>query len=351
MIFASSWAFLLLLPYLFLLIYLWNKRHSHALQFPSLTFVNSAHLGWRSRLAWIPSFLICTALLFFIIALARPQILKENIENQVQGISIQLVFDLSSSMDTYIDFGEESISRLEVAKKVISKFVIGNGSDLMGRPNDLVGLLTFARYADTICPLTFSHKSLVYLNNQLETNSRPHEDGTAFGDAVALAAARLKKLEDAGEQGGLNNRLTKTKIIILLTDGENNCGKYLPLEAAMMAKKWGVRIYTISLGEDAVAFQKAVTTTGDSVSVGSEFSEANKQLIRMAKETGGIFRTAHDYDSLEKIYAEIDVLEKSKVSKILYITLDEYFSDFLTTGLLLLIVGLVLQNSLLRRTS
>ena len=349
MTFASTWAFFLLVPYLFLMIHLWNHRHNNALQFPSLTFIKQSSAGWRSRLVWIPSAMIYTALLFFIIALARPQIMRENIEDQVQGISIQLVFDLSSSMDTYIDFGEESISRLEVAKKVISQFVIGNGKNLKGRPNDLVGLLTFARYADTICPLTFSHKSLVYLNNQLETNSRPHEDGTAFGDAVALAAARLKKLEDVEEQGDSKHRLTKTKIIILLTDGENNCGRYLPLEAAAMAKKWGVRVYTISLGENSVARQKVLTTTGDQVNVGRQFSEANKQLIKMAEETGGIFRAAHDYDSLEKIYAEIDVLEKSKVSKVSYITLDEYFADFLRFGLLLLIVGLALQNSFLRR--
>jgi len=349
MVFASSWVFLLLIPYFLFLIYLWSRRHNKALKFPTLTFVKQANTGWRSKFAWVPSFLIYTALLFFIVALARPQVMHENSENQVQGISIQLVFDLSSSMDTYIEFGEESVSRLEVAKKVISQFVIGNGKDLKGRPNDLVGLLTFARYADTVCPLTFSHKSLVYMNNKLETNSRPHEDGTAFGDAVALAAARLKKMEDQQDNSTKNYRLTKTKIIILLTDGENNCGTYLPLEAAAMAKKWGVRVYTISLGENSVANQKVETSTGEQVSVGRQFSEANKQLIRMAEETGGIFRTAHDYDSLEKIYAEIDALEKSKVSKVSYITLDEYFSDFLSFGLILLLLGLVLQNSLLRR--
>ncbi|MCK5834170.1 MAG: VWA domain-containing protein [Lentisphaeria bacterium] len=351
MIFASSWAFLLLVPYLFLMIYLWRGRHRQAIKFPSLIYISQSNLGWRSRLVWLPSLLIHLALLLFIVALARPQILTENSENQVQGISIQLVLDLSSSMDTYIEFGEETISRLEVSKKVIAQFVNGNEKGLKGRPNDLIGLLTFARYADTICPLTFSHKSLVYLNNQLETNTRPHEDGTAFGDAVALAAARLKKLHDLETKGARNQKLTKTKIIILLTDGENNCGKYLPLEAAMMAKKWGIRLYTISLGEDVVADQKVTTNSGEKVSIGSSFSEANKQLIRMAKETGGIFRTAHDYDSLEKIYSEIDGLEKSKISKVSYITLDEYFRDFLRLGLLFLIVGIVLNNSSLRRVS
>jgi Ca-activated chloride channel family protein len=349
MIFASKWAFLLLFFHLWLLVFLWKRRNSQAVDFPSLGLVKRSPAGWRSRWVWIPTVLIHLSLLFFIVALARPQVLREEVKTQVQGISIQLVLDLSSSMDTSLEFGEQSMTRLEVAKKVIAQFVIGNGKKLLGRPNDLIGLLTFARFADTICPLTFSHKSLVYLNNQLETNSRPYEDGTAFGDAVALAAARLKKQEEIREQGLGHSRITKTKIIILLTDGENNCGRYLPLEAASMAKKWGVRIYTISLGEGSVEDKKVTTSSGEQVRVAQQLSEANKQLIRMAKETGGIFRMAHDYNSLEKIYAEIDQLEKSKVSKVSYLIFDEFFPIFLKVGMILLFLGLFLQNSLLRR--
>ncbi len=346
MMFSSPLAFLLVIPFVGLLLYLWRRRRSQALGFSSLDVVMKCPKGWRSRLIWLPTFLLLLSLLLFIVVLARPQNIEEHISNEVEGISIQLVVDISSSMEANIPFGEEYLQRIEVAKMVLSDFVLGNGKDLMGRPNDLIGLLSFARYTDTVCPLTFSHKSLVYLTKQLNCDARPNEDGTGFGDAVTLAAARLKKLESTDAK-----HLTKTKIIILLSDGENNCGKYLPEAAAKLAKKWGVKVYAISLGAPEVEQELVTTSTGHEVKIAKEFSEANKQLIKISEITGGIFRTAHDYESLGKIYSEIDALEKTQVNKSSFVTYEEEFQDYLLAAIILLITAIVLQNSLLRRMS
>ncbi len=346
MTFSSPLAFLLIIPYLGLLLFLWRRKRSQALGFSSLDVVMKCPKGWRSHLIWLPTLLLLLSLLLFIIVLARPQHIKEHVSNEVEGISIQLVLDVSSSMETSIPFGEEFLERIEVAKMVLSDFVLGNGKDLLGRPNDLIGLLSFARYTDTICPLTFSHKSLVYLTQQLNCDTRPNEDGTGFGDAVALAAARLRKLESTDTK-----YLTKTKIIILLSDGENNCGKYLPEAAGKLAKKWGVKVYAISLGAPEVERKLVKTSTGHEVKIAKEFSAGNKQLIKISEITGGIFRTAHDYDSLAKIYSEIDELEKTQVNKNSFITFEEAFQNYLLWAIILMVMAIFLQNSVLRRMS
>ena len=142
---------------------------------------------------------------------------------------------------------------MEVAKEIVERFIVGDGDKLQGRPNDLIGLITFARYADTRSPLTMGHKALVDIVRRLEIQNRPNEDGTAYGDALALACARLEKLEElrvTQEDGSRTVQDIESRVVVLLTDGENNSGKYLPLEAAALARKWNCRVYVISLGDN-----------------------------------------------------------------------------------------------------
>ena len=246
-----------------------------------------------------------------------------------------------------LNFGGKKTTRMDVAKQVINEFVAGNGKTLKGRPNDLIGIITFARFADTVCPLTLGHKALISINDEIRINDEPNEDGTAYGDAAALAAARLKMLEYAGKEGKSDIGDVKSKIIILLTDGENNCGRHLPLEAAAMAKAWGIKIYTISLGEKQSGITRKVN--GREISLPAALSATDLLLSKMADMTGGIFRRAFDYDTLQKVYDEIDKLEKSEVKTTLYKDYRSCYHIFIAAALALLFFELILNNTILRR--
>ena len=191
------------------------------------------------KITFPPPLILHIALASLICALAKPMTEVTKQRQDRQGIAIQVLIDVSSSMDINMQYGDERLTRMDVAKIVVEKFIAGDGQDLVGRSDDLIGLVTFARYADTIAPLSLAHDALVAIVQDVTINTRPNEDGTAYGDATALAAAQLDLLE--GDQD------IKSKIIILLTDGENNCGNHLPLQAASLAKEWGIKVYTISI--------------------------------------------------------------------------------------------------------
>ena len=292
------------------------------------------------------------AILLAITALARPQLEKFESTMEREGIAIELLVDISSSMDMRMKRKDgRDGSRLQVAKDVIQDFVQGNEDDLTGRTNDLVGMITFARYADTICPLTLSHDAVAYLTEGLTINDRPNEDGTAYGDATALAAARLARLEER-----LRNKDGKapigepiaTKIIVLLTDGENNCGKMLPLQAAALAKEWDIKIYTISL-TDPPKSQFVRVDDNTTIEAARVRSASERGLEKMASMTGGIFRTAYDFDTLQAVYEEIDTLERSQMRSMLRRVPEECFQWFVALALLLVGVELGLRATWLRQ--
>jgi Ca-activated chloride channel family protein len=341
MIFASpSWFYLLLLLPL-LAIYQYRQRRKDAVTFSSVSLFKGSPKTWRQRFLFIPPLCFYLALTAFIFALARPQRDVVNQRQDREGIAIQMLIDVSSSMDMSIRYGDKDETRMEVAKKVVEEFVIGNGKDLKGRIDDLIGIVTFARYADTVCPMTLSHDALVNIVRDLKINDRPNEDGTAYGDAAALAAARLKDLETRDAEDNV-----ASKIIVLLTDGENNCGMHLPLQAAAMAKEWGIRIYTISIQNppesNIVRSEKGEFLTPE------ERSPSDKVLSQMAEMTGGIFRTAYDFDSLQAVYSKIDSLEKSKMKAVNYIDKEEAFPLFAFAGLLLLFIQNLLTATIFR---
>ncbi len=249
MTFGSPLAFLLLLLLPVLLLRQRSKRRD-AVRFSSTDLPRASGSSLRARLRNLPFFLRLLVLLLLIFALARPQQGLEKIQDISKGIAIEMVVDRSSSMGSEFAYQGSNMTRLDAVKKIFAGFVLGNGSSLQGRPDDLIGMVRFARFADTVCPLTLAHGPLKKFLETVKLVDRRDEDGTAIGDAVSLAAARLrtaeKELRKAGkDQAGYR---IKSKIIILLTDGENNMGKYSPEQAASLAKKWGIKIYAIGVG-------------------------------------------------------------------------------------------------------
>ena len=242
---------LLLIPLLLWL--LRGRLRRTSLPVSSLGLWSDADAG-RARYLWIPVCLRRMTLVLLLLALARPQAGSTYSMDVSEGIAIQLLVDVSSSMDMNVrDLDGQNRSRMEVAKEMVQRFISGDGDTLHGRGEDLLGLITFARYADTRSPLTFGHDALLQIVGSLEVQERPNEDGTAYGDALALAAARLQNIEELQfGQGSVQVDAIESRVIILLTDGENNSGAHLPLEAAGLAKAWGCRIYCISLGDTRI---------------------------------------------------------------------------------------------------
>lgn len=333
----SFFYLLFLLP--LLAFWQYRQRSSDAIRYPSLSILSQSRPSRRQRLLFLPPLCLYLALACLITCLARPQRELSGQREDREGIAIQLLVDVSSSMESDIQTQDGPMSRMEVAKKVIEQFVVGNDQDLKGRPDDMIGVISFARYSDSICPMTLGHDALVHIVRDLTINDRQNEDGTAYGDATALAAARLKASDKEDGQ-------PKSKVILLLTDGENNCGEHLPLQAAAMAQQWGIRIYTVSLQDEAKAL--SVKTDKGNFLRPAQPSESELVLEKMAVATGGIFRSAHDLESLLSVYREINELEKSKIREVSYSDTDEAYPPFVFAALLLLLIRYGLNATLLR---
>jgi Ca-activated chloride channel family protein len=305
-----------------------RTRSGAAVRFSSLASFRSCPVSWRVRLRplLIIARLACLALL--IVALARPR--KGTVISDVptEGVAIEAVVDRSGSMRAEMDYSGEKLSRLEVVKRVLADFIKGDAKEFQGRAGDLIGLVTFARYADTVCPLVHGHTVLLEFLKQTRNVEMESEDGTAIGDALALAAARLKKAEEeivrrqaglgaAGLQdanavpSGSPSFQIKSKAIVLLTDGRHNAGQYDPLSAADLARQWGIKIYTIGIGSSQ-SFSTVQTLFGTMrVPAQDELDEGLLQAI--ADKTGGFYSRADDAQSLVKIVERINSLEKTSV--------------------------------------
>lgn len=357
MTFATPWAFLLLLI-LPIIIYRYFSRsafgqRSGKILFPTTDRVAAAGPSLRTRLVHLPFWLRIMTLTLLVIALARPLEGMEKIYNISKGVAIQVVIDRSSSMKAEMVFDGEQLNRLEVAKRVFLEFIQGNKRDLEGRPNDLIGLITFARYADTACPLTLAHDALESFVEPIDLVHRKPEDGTAIGDALGLAAARLQKAEETMKEQALSDSTRepsyeiKSKIIILLTDGEQNAGKRSPREAAALAQKWGIKIYAIGIGGEE-SLVRVPTLFGTQII--QRGPGVDKQtLLELARETDGIFRMAEDGNALREVYREIDALEKSEIESVRYVDYRERFIPFGLAGIMLLTLEILLRTTFLRR--
>ncbi len=272
--------------------------------------------GVASRARWILPTMRSLAAAILVLGLARPIKANEQTRIFVEGIAIELVVDRSGSMMA-LDFSRTNreMDRLDAVKLVATEFIRGGGG-LAGRPNDLVGLVTFARFADSLSPPTLDHDYVIEALDAIRPATSQGEDGTAIGEGVALAAERLRDLEE-GRKDDPSRRI-KSRVIILLTDGENNAGDIDPMAAAELARTLGVRIYTIGVGSRGMAPMPVQTPFGTQY-VNQPVSIDEDLLRRMAELTGGEYFRAIDERSLRDIYERIDALEKTATEERRYL--------------------------------
>jgi len=348
--FETSWAFaiLLLIPLVF---YLARRRWGRpGLRFSSTDQARRIARSLRQRLTTLPSLVRILVLVLLVVCIARPQRGKERIRDVSKGVAIEMVVDRSGSMGEEMAFGTENLPRLDVVKRVFKEFVMGNGKDLRGRSHDLIGMIAFGSFADTICPLTLGHGALARFLESVKVAQLRSESQTAIGDALALAAARLKTAEEtlARQTKDKERRYEiKSKIIILLTDGRHNFGKRGPMEAAVLAKEWGIKIYTIGIGgEEGVT---TVQTLMGAFKVPTRSSLDERTLQVIADQTGGFYRRAGSAEALREIYREIDAMERSEIKSVRFLDYRELFSPFALAALMLLIVEVALTNTVFRK--
>jgi Ca-activated chloride channel homolog len=275
----------------------------------------------------IPFILRLLALSLVIIGLARPQQLLDNdtiTEKSIEGIDIVLSLDISESMKA-LDFKP---NRLGAAKNAAKQFI-------KKRPNDRIGLVVYEGESYTACALTTDHENLLKRFDNIESGKL--EGGTAIGMGISTGINRLRDSE------------TKSKVIILLTDGENNTGKVHPITAASYAKELGVRVYTVGIGTTGRVRMPGGFPDGNNY-IDSKLDES--MLEEIAQITGGNYYRAKSNGQLQAIYQEIDKLEKSKINTIQYKRdLPEAFYWFVIVALVLLLLEFIIKNFVLRFVS
>ena len=320
--------------YLFLLLFLipvvgWYIYELHkadaSVQMSSASTLKRSARSWRVYLLHVPFVLRVAAITLLSIALARPQLTNRWSSESTEGIDIMMALDISGTMQAE----DLNPNRLEAAKQVASDFVIA-------RPNDQIGLVVFAGESFTQCPLTTDHAVLVNLFKSVKFGMI--EDGTAIGLGLANAVNRMK------------NSPTKSKVVILLTDGSNNRGDIDPLTAAEIAKTFGIRVYAVGVGSHGQARVPVQTPMGvQYMTMDSEFDETTLQNI--ASTTGGQYFRATDNNSLKQIYEQIDQLEKTKLRVREYAKHTDTFAPFLMAALLCLLAEILLRYFVLRTIS
>jgi Ca-activated chloride channel family protein len=327
--FAHPWLLLLLLA-IPLLAWLKGRVGGTA----GVKFSNTAMLAkigrhQRNRAGAFLAALTYLALALFIIALARPQLGRVITRIQATGVDIMLAIDVSRSMLAE-DFtiGNRRANRIDAVKLVTEQFI-------RERPNDRLGIVAFAGRPYLVSPLTLDHEWLIRNLERLRIGMV--EDGTAIGSAIVSAANRLKDKE------------AKTKLIVLLTDGDNNAGKVQPLTAAEAAKALGIRIYTIGAGTEGEAPFPFTNQFGRTVYRNMLVKFDEKTLQEIAGMTSGQYFRATDTKSLRTIFSEIDKLEKSKVEIEKTAQYRDLFAWFLVPGIGFLILQIVLSQTVWRR--
>ncbi|HEY4759441.1 MAG TPA: VWA domain-containing protein [Thermoguttaceae bacterium] len=342
---------LLLIPLAAAGVWVIRRRSRPAVLYSSVELLKKLPLTWaqitKRQLPWV----FLAGLALFCIAMARPQHGKEEFRIRTEGIAMEMVVDRSGSMQAMdFELDDKRVNRLAVVKKVFRDFVTGEGG-LSGRPDDLMGLVDFGGFAEAKCPLTLDHGALVQLlddvkipqpiydskGNIINARILNEELSTAIGDALALAVERLKPIK------------AKSKIIILLSDGESNTGVVDPAEAAVAAKAYGIKIYTIGIGTTGIVpVPRGEDAFGRQVFAPEMVRLDERTLKLIADTTGGKYFNAQDTESLRKIYDDIDKLEKTKTEGLLYTEYRELFPYVLFPGLGLVLLEMVLASTRFR---
>lgn len=307
---ANPWAFLVLLLVIpWIAGAIWRHRAGAAVRTPVMRRVLAARtVTWRTPFAPVPALLRLAALVCLTYALARPQQLISHAESTRDAIALELVVDRSGSMDDPSVFEGERMNRLDAVKRVVRRFVLGDGNQLSGRDGDLLGLIVFGSYADTLMPLTTSHEALVDSLDRVDVAEDRRERSTAIGDALVLANARLRAYETALKDDLKDPDFTlKSKAIVLLTDGENRAGVYSPADAARLAAEWGVKVYIIGIRGGATELLPG----GLRRPIGQEVNE--REMRAVAEHTGGRYWGVDNLATLPEVYAQIDELERTEI--------------------------------------
>lgn len=320
---------------------------------PGVSSLPAAPATWRLAFRWLPAAMRLSCLALLIVAFARPQGSTGWTSTSTEGVAMQIVFDRSGSMREAMGGTGEEVSKIERARKTVVDFVQGDGA-LKGRTGDMIGLIAFARYADTLSPLARSHESLIDAVKRVQPAEGRAEDGTAIGDALALAAARLKRAEEdlarsAPGNGAKPDYTIKSKIIILMTDGQNNAGEASPYEAAAQAKEWGIRVYTIGIGAGERMMTMDTLFGTQRIPMGNDVDE--RMLKQVAETTGGEYFSAASPDALAGAYAAIDKLETSRIDAQEHLSRTELFAPFAAAALTLLGLELLLSGTVFRRVA
>ena len=316
---------LLVIP--FLLTWWWfkNKQQSPELKFPGASMLAAASGNWLAKLRPLLYAMRLMAIAFVIVAMARPRTSEENSKTKsAEGIDIVMAVDVSTSMLSK----DLRPNRLEATKKVAADFITE-------RPNDRIGMVVYAGESYTQTPLTSDHK--IILNTMKDIKNGLIQDGTAIGMGLATAVNRLKDSK------------AKSKVIILLTDGENNAGEIDPMTAAQLAEQFNIRAYTIGVGTKGTApTPYAYDMRGNLVYRNLPVNIDEELLKNIADQTGGRYFRATDNEKLNEIYAEIDKLEKTKLQELKFYSYDEKFEKFALAAFILFGLELLLRFTLYR---
>jgi len=312
---------LLLLP--MIAWYLWQqKKLGASIQFSSNMGFARIPKNWKYYFRHIVFVLQVLSLSILTVALARPQSSNSWSNVTTKGIDIVIALDISSSM-LAMDF---TPNRIEAAKDVAIQFI-------SGRPNDRIGLVIFSGESFTQCPLTTDHATVINLFKGIESGLI--EDGTAIGNGLATAVSRLKDSDAI------------SKVVILLTDGDNNRGEIAPVTAAELAKTFGIRVYTIGIGTMGMVPYPIQTPFGVQVQ-NVEVKIDEPTLQKIAATTDGKYFRANNNNKLAEIYQEIDKLEKSKIDVKEYSKKEEEYLKYAVAGTLLLLLGMFLKTTIFR---
>ncbi len=338
----ASPLYLLLLAPLALTAWQVYRRHRRiGLVFPAMSRVPSTvGVTWRIALSNAAPALFLAGTALAIVALARPQTVFSTLKRSSDAIAILMTADVSGSMQA-LDFSDivgnrivKERTRLDVVKETFARFVDK-------RPDDLIGLVTFGGYASTRSPLTLDHRALLQVLKGVEIPAASASDDkelmTAIGDGLATACARIDKSD------------IKSRIIVLLSDGESNAGIVDPSEAASLAKRMGIKVYTIGVGSNATAPVRGRDMFGRERIVPMEVRIDEELLKSIARETGGIYFNVRNPEGLDAALKQIDALEKTRVERDIYEQYDEWFPWVLAPALGLVLLGTTLNMAVARR--
>ena len=316
---------LLVVPFLLVLHYVWMELAGRKPHLRVSTIVPWKKSGFdiMKVLRHVPFVFKIAALCLIVVAIARPRSSTQMDKIDTEGIDIVLAMDVSTSMLAR-DFSPD---RINAAKDIAIEFI-------SQRPSDRMGIVVFAGESYTQCPLTTDRATLINLMKEVQTDLI--EDGTAIGNGLATAVARMKDSD------------AKSRVVILLTDGVNNRGEITPQTAAEIAKTYGIRVYTIGVGKEGMAPYPVMTPWG--VDVQNIQVEIDEDLLKgISETTGGRYFRATDNTKLMEIYSEINKLETTKTTVDSFPIYKELYTSYALCALVLLLLSLIMDLFVLRR--